>query len=446
MKEIAIRTAVLAFAGMGAFLLWLPSPAPNPIELSSIGQIMLGSFYFWIAFIADAAAILALGLVALLMVRPDVHRGAIPLAICLCSAVTAWGVGSANDIPGFNALTVVAVVVAAILFAAAGLLRFLTLFPHSLNTEELADGLASLRWGWRDIRTASSVSDPIAARFAKMEALERKITRNVWLPLVGKSIYRRQASLTAKLKRWVRRLEAVGADRHNQSAAQQVQKPWSIAFLLTLLIVLAVLITPPPSEMDHISSVFGIAAVLGVSFGLLLPAPVVALTVARIGYLRADAEMKHRSLWVMEALLIAMAIFVIGMMADYVGHFLWDTRLFAVTALGAAIAGLAFVVCLILALFSGGAFDPRLMIRGTVFVGLLSIVLAFIFAVVENFVTNQIGARFNLPESTGMIVSAAIAAAVFGPLWKSANRWVSRQLRMAVPRGPVAGPKLYPSP
>lgn len=440
MKEIAIRTALLAYAALAAFLLWLPSDAPPHPTLGSysFGSILLGSYYFWTVFISDSTAILALGLVALLMVRPEVHRGAIPLAICLCSAVIAWGVVSANEIPGFSGLVTLAVVFSGMLFSAAGLLRFLSVFPTELSTDELAHGLSSLRWGRHE------ASDPIAARVSMIQSLDRKFTCLVWLPLMGKSLYRRLATEHRRFARWVRRLDVVDDGRLTQMHAHQIQKPWSIAFKLTLLFAIAVLVTP--STIDDISGVYGIAGVLGACFGLLVTVPFVALIVARTGYLRADAEMRHRSLWVLEALLLAVSIFIVMNMADFASHIVWDTRMLGLTALGMACASLAFVVCLILALFSGGAFDPRLVIRGTVFVGLLSIVLAFMFAVVEDFVTNQISVRFNLPESTGMVVSAAIAAAVFGPLWKSANRWVSRQLRTAVPRGPAAGPKLHPSP
>ncbi|MEX0900777.1 MAG: hypothetical protein WD081_08840 [Gammaproteobacteria bacterium] len=147
----------------------------------------------------------------------------------------------------------------------------------------------------------------------------------------------------------------------------------------------------------------------------------------------------------MEALLIALSIFVGLMVIDFSSHLLWDTKFLGLTSFGMAIASLAFVVCLILALFSGGAFDPRLIIRGTVFVGLLSVTLAFMFAVVEEFVTSQISARFDLPESTGLVVSTAIAAAVFGPLWRSVNRWVTRQLGEAVSREASARPRPLPS-
>ncbi len=436
MKEFAIRTALLVFVALAAYLLWLPSDAPPDPTLGSysFGSILLGSYYFWTVFIADATAILALGLVALLMIRPNVHRGAIPLAICLCSAVTAWGVGSANEIPGFNFLMALTVVVSGLIFAAAGLLRFLSTFPHELSIDELAKGLSSLRWGRRD-----SVSDPIAARLGMFQSLDRQFTRRVWLPLLGKSLYRFLAKQQNRLARLVRRLDSFDNNRLYLAHARQIQQPWTIAFTLTLLLVIATLVLPPTT--DHISGVYGVAAVVGVVAGLLFIVPFVALIVARIGYLRADEEMKHRSLWVMEALLIAMSIFIGMMMIDFASHILWNTKYLGLTHLGVACASLAFVVCLILAIFSGGAFDPRLIIRGTVFVGLLSVVLAFMFAVVEGLVTSQISARFDLPESTGMVVSAAIAAAVFGPLWKSVNHWVTRQLGAAVPPEALARPR-----
>ncbi|MCA1798476.1 MAG: hypothetical protein LC632_03180 [Xanthomonadaceae bacterium] len=440
MKELAIRIGLLAFAATAALLIWLPSDAPPHPTLGSFstGSILLGGYYFWTVFIVDATSVLALGLVALMMIRPDIHRGAIPLAIGLCSAVTAWGVGSANEIPGVNFLVTLTVVMAGFSFTAAGLIRFLSLFPHALSTEEIADGLSSLRWGWRDVRSSAPVSDPIAARWGIMQALGRRLNRVVWLPLFGKSLYRRHERLTRKFALWVGRFESIGAAGHYRAYARRIQKPWPIACMLTLLLVIAVIVTP--SEIDHISTLYGIATVLAVTFGLLAPMPVIALIVARIGYLRADAEMKHRSLWVMEAFLIAMSIFVVVMTIDYASHILWDTRFLGLTALGAASACLAFVVCLILALFSGGAFDPRLIIRGTAFIGLFSVILAFMFAVVEEFLTSQISARFDLPESTGLVVSAAIAAAVFGPLWRSINRWVTRQLGATAPREVLARP------
>lgn len=93
---------------------------------------------------------------------------------------------------------------------------------------------------------------------------------------------------------------------------------------------------------------------------------------------------------------------------------------------------LAFVTALALSIFYKGAVDPRLAARKFTVLGLLGLVIAFLFVLIERTIALKIVAFFNLSPDTGALIAGATVAATVAPIKnhaeKAINSFVSRYL------------------
>lgn len=93
---------------------------------------------------------------------------------------------------------------------------------------------------------------------------------------------------------------------------------------------------------------------------------------------------------------------------------------------------LAFVGSLALSVFYRGAVDPRLAMRRISVFGLMGLVVAVLFVVLERAVAMKIAAWLSLPAESGALIAAGVVAGTLGPLRHRAERtltgFVSRYL------------------
>jgi class 3 adenylate cyclase len=87
-------------------------------------------------------------------------------------------------------------------------------------------------------------------------------------------------------------------------------------------------------------------------------------------------------------------------------------------------AFLAFVVSLALSVFYRGAVDPRLAARKITLIGLLGLIVAAVFVLVERAVAVKLAAWLDLPPETGLVAAGAIVGVSFQPLRRQVERWV----------------------
>lgn len=95
------------------------------------------------------------------------------------------------------------------------------------------------------------------------------------------------------------------------------------------------------------------------------------------------------------------------------------------TAIGAELFLLAFVVSLALSIFYRGAVDPRLAMRRISVFGLMSLVVAVLFVLLERAVAMKIVAWFQLPQETGSLIAAAAVAGTLAPVRSTAERSIT---------------------
>ncbi len=141
---------------------------------------------------------------------------------------------------------------------------------------------------------------------------------------------------------------------------------------------------------------------------------------------------------------IYVTLFVGGLAVGAVGPVWWGLLLFTLRDLEAAnifIPGpilfigpsfiglqllfLAFVISLALSIFYRGSVDPRLAARKVTLFGVLGILVAFVFILIERFVALEIVAWFKLPRETGLLIAGAAVAATFQPIRTRAEKWVN---------------------
>ena len=95
------------------------------------------------------------------------------------------------------------------------------------------------------------------------------------------------------------------------------------------------------------------------------------------------------------------------------------------TAIGTELFLLAFVVSLALSIFYRGTVDPRLAMRRISVFGLMSLVVAVLFVLLERAVAMKIVAWFQLPHETGSLIAAAAVAGTLAPVRSTAERSIT---------------------
>jgi hypothetical protein len=98
------------------------------------------------------------------------------------------------------------------------------------------------------------------------------------------------------------------------------------------------------------------------------------------------------------------------------------------TGTGLALGGIIFALCLAVALFKDGLFDPRFVLGRSVVYGGLGLLLLFLFAVLEEVLQSVVLER--LSEGSGLSgwIAGAAAALAFGPLRARMERFMNSWL------------------
>ena len=95
------------------------------------------------------------------------------------------------------------------------------------------------------------------------------------------------------------------------------------------------------------------------------------------------------------------------------------------TIISIELFALAFVTSLALSIFYKGAVDPRLAARKITVFGLLGLVIAFLFILIERTVALKIIAFFNLSPDSGALIAGVVVAASIAPVKSRAERAVN---------------------
>lgn len=101
-------------------------------------------------------------------------------------------------------------------------------------------------------------------------------------------------------------------------------------------------------------------------------------------------------------------------------------------AVGAELFIAAFLASLAVSIFYRGAVDPRLAAQRITLFGLMSLVVAILFVLLERAVVVKLVAWLQLPQESGVVFAAAAVAGTLAPvrstLERSVNGWVARYL------------------
>jgi len=109
--------------------------------------------------------------------------------------------------------------------------------------------------------------------------------------------------------------------------------------------------------------------------------------------------------------------------ALFMGPFVFALQLFV----------LSFVAALALSVFYRGAVDPRLAVRRISLFGLLGIVVAFLFVLVERAVAVKVVAWLGLPAESGPVLAGAVIAATFSPIRVRVEKVVNDKAALWLP-------------
>lgn len=178
------------------------------------------------------------------------------------------------------------------------------------------------------------------------------------------------------------------------------------------------------------------AAMWAVSFMAMLTAMGAAFQGLQYHHREAIADDRARIDWIYGTLLVA------GILLTAIGPVWWALLILLLPGIepgsasgpmllldpivvGAELFLLAFVVSLALSIFYRGAVDPRLAMRRFSVFGLMSLVVAVLFVLLERAVAMKIVAWFQLPQETGSLIAAAAVAGTLAPVRSTAERSIT---------------------
>lgn len=400
-----VRVATLFVLAAGLAAVAAPSGWLEERALTLAGSGSGYLYWFWMLSLGDAAALLGIGIGVALAVgrgRPDAARA---LALALGFAGLAWGLAT-GELPGLGLRLRSALVAASGVLMASGLLAFTLRFPRPMGDDELlsfARGSAQLAVSGRDDALARGFSGYFTASRRVERALEAMLQ---WV--LGFGDRARGAGVTARVERWLR------IDAHAHGVAAAARNTWPIAGLYAAALVLSIgasLGTP----VDFVAMAVTLVVVVSVLS--------LAAYTAWFAYARADDSARTKALWFVTGFVLLVAIPMVGIIG-LMPFGLPD----AANGVVATAAWLAFVLCLIPAVFLRGSFGPGLIVRSTVIAASFSLLLAFVFALVEEAVAPWLAQVITLPDAGGFALSGGLAAVVFAPMWRRIDDWVKRQL------------------
>ena len=115
------------------------------------------------------------------------------------------------------------------------------------------------------------------------------------------------------------------------------------------------------------------------------------------------------------------------------GGFPGELLLFGPGLLGVLLFFAAFLASIALSIFYRGAVDPRLAVRRLTIFGVMGLVVAVVFVVIERAVAIKVASWLGLPSETGALIAAALVAGTLGPLRTSAERSITRLVSRYLP-------------
>lgn len=266
-----------------------------------------------------------------------------------------------------------------------------------------------------------------------------------------KRLYRRASTDEGRDKpAWVRALGGRGAI-DEAKAWTFFASPWPIAIALGLALAAAgvdqyvqLSVTGSPPRPTNMARLLG-AGSWSVNFMFIFVALAGAFQGLQYHHREAIADDRARIDWIYGTLLVAGLVLVaipplwwaalivlLPAMEGSPASLSVFMMLLGPAAIGAELFMLAFVASLALSIFYRGAVDPRLALRRISVFGLMGLVVAVLFVLLERAVAMKIVAWFQLPQESGALIAAAAVAGTLAPVRSTAERsitaFVSRYL------------------
>ncbi|HET7321741.1 MAG TPA: hypothetical protein VFI96_04530 [Longimicrobiaceae bacterium] len=158
-------------------------------------------------------------------------------------------------------------------------------------------------------------------------------------------------------------------------------------------------------------------------------------------FVTADPLGRRRVVWVLEGVLAAAVIIALATAFRLVEVVVRGTVAVTVWYLLAFFTALlVLVLCLAIAMFFTGAFDPRLAVRRTAVVGAVALVMIFLFAGAEQLMQDEISRWLGLSDHVGGVLTGGIVALSFEPVKKRVDRVVDRLLGGMTAAGAAEAP------
>lgn len=215
---------------------------------------------------------------------------------------------------------------------------------------------------------------------------------------------------------------------------------WPIAIALGLAIVSAGVDfyaqqrLPPPGMPPDKATLLLQAALWAVNFMAILMTLMAAFQGLQYHHREAIADDRARIDWIYGTLLVS------GLILAAVGPLWWALLILLLPGRDASQGSLllldpivvsfelfllAFVASLALSIFYRGTVDPRLAMRRISVLGVMSLVVAVLFVLLERAVAMKIVAWFQLPQETGSLIAAAAVAGTLAPVRSTAERSIT---------------------
>lgn len=241
---------------------------------------------------------------------------------------------------------------------------------------------------------------------------------------------------------WRRHLHRGSAESHisSQSPLGMLQSPWTVVTLAVLALACAGLdwydasLAPPAARFNHAKFLLG-----AVGFVLLPVCGEVVANSLHFHMSNALPDDRRKIDWIGATVFSAgIVVVAAGACLMVLGPLALNTaaargvnlpvELFLVWPLvfGALLFFLALVVALAISVFYRGTIDPRLAARKLTVFGLLGLVVALLFVLLERTLAQKVVALFGLSPDMGALLAGAAVTATIAPIRGQAEKAVSR--------------------
>lgn len=385
--RFAPRVLTAALALGGAVILALPSHVSWPGVRAMAPWAVEPTLV-----IADVAAWGGLLLASVLVLRRPRFSGTVALALALVLTTSVWGVVTLDaDVVPLAPSRLSTLGISLLILAAAAAARFWSLFPRPLTAEDVGRFHPyTAREAWTS-RTATKGLDSIFARLG----LLRRVAEA-----------RGAAGERNRIEAWVDRARAGLLVRLPALA-------WPVGILLAggvLILELAGVASAGVRFFGHLSAI------------LMGSVAMIALVV-RYGV--AEETEWRRLLWIAEGFMSACALAsFVPLLAIFLLAAGAPDAFYGALPLGYALGALVLIVCLAIAAFWDGVFDPALALRGTALYGLVVVAGVFVFTAVEETASAVLTTWLGLSDQLGTWLGAGTVALLLAPLQRRLDRVV----------------------